>query len=498
MADISNVINATLLEEGAAVAPDNMNVVSVITGNQGVLSSAERYRTYKTSAAVAGDFGSSSAEAAFAETVLGTSPNPISAAGALVVGYWRSSDETVAATSATLVSEQKTAAALIPIMNGVIDGSFSYAIDGGSQVEVVNVNTSNVSTLDDIASILNPLISGGTVTQSNGYFTIKSATTGVTSELTYLSPASTGTDISAALGLSSESAAVLTQGADEVVLPAESKLDGITAIKAKVNIKGAMFIDNVLDADVLPLASWAKANSVILCDVFSGASYLEKTSSNPVWQVKLSGLSAYRCLLSAAGNRKMAASYMARNHVVNFAGQNTATTMNLKTLSVPAEFYEQTDIDKAMEVGLDVYTTIKDAPMLLTSGANDFVDNVYNLMAFIDTIQSNSLTFLKVTPTKIGQTQEGIDAIEDDAEKTCEGFVRANVFSPGEWTLPDFFGDREQFLTAIRTKGYYVLAGSLAEQSTADRQARKSPAIQVAVKNTGAVESEDIIITFNK
>lgn len=498
MVAISNVINVTLLEEGAAVAPDNVNVVSIITGNQGVLSTSERYRVYKTAAAVAADFGSSSAEASFANTVFDTSPNPTSASGTLVIGYWRASEEITAASSATLLSEQATEASLIPILNGVSDGSFTVTVDGGTEISATGLDFQAVSDFDDVLTVLNAAVTGATFTESNGYFTLTSDTTGASSELTYLGTAASGTDISTLLGMSSETGATLTQGADSATIAAETKLDGITAIKAAVNIKGAMFIDQILDADVSALASWAGANAVILYETFSGASYLEKTTTNPVWQVKLSSQSNFRCLYSKSGNRKFAASYMARNHVVNFAGENTAITMNLKTLSIASEEYTQTEFDKAKVVGLDLYSTIKDVPMVFTSGANDFVDNVYNLMAFVDTIQSNSLTYLKVTPTKIGQTDEGIAGIEDDAEKTCAQFVRANVFGPGTWTLPDYFGDYNQFIDAIAENGYYVLAGDLADQSTADRQARKSPVIQIAIKNVGAVHSEDLIISFNK
>jgi len=498
MASINNVINVTLLEEGQAVAADNMNVTSIITGNQGVLSTAERYRVYKTASAVSSDWGASSPEAAFANTFFDTSPNPVSASGALVMGYWRASDETVAASAASLVSEQLSEAALIPILNGITDGSFTVTVDGGVEQEITSLNFTTVSDFDGVIAILNPAITGATVTESNGYITVISDTTGASSELTYLGVAASGTDISTTLGLSAETGAVLTQGADSSVLTAETKLEGITAIKAAVNIKGAMFIDKILDAEVPGLATWAGANSVILYETFSGSTYLAKDVSNPVWAVKLAGQSNFRCLYSKAGNRKFAVSYMARTHTVNFAGQNTAITMNLKTLAVAAEDYTETELANAKTVGLDVYTAIKDVPTTLTSGANDFVDNVYNLMAFVDNVQTNSYNLLKVTPTKVPQTDAGVDLIEDDAEKTCDQFVRAGVFAPGTWTLADFFGDRTQFLDSIATRGYYVLAGDLADQSTADRQARKSPVIQIAVKNSGAVHSEDIIITFNK
>lgn len=498
MASITHVINVALLEEGLAAAADNMNVTAIVTGNQGVLSSAERYRLYKTAASVASDFGASSAESAFANSYFDTSPNPVSAGGVLVVGYWRASEETVAASAATLVSEQQTASALIPILNDITDGSFTVTVDGGVEQELTALDFSTVSDLSDVVTILDGAVTGASVTQANGYFTVTSATTGVTSLLTYFGTAASGTDISTVLGMSAETGAVLTQGLDSSVLTAESKLEGITAIKAVVNIKGAMFIDKILDADIPDLASWAGANSVILYETFSGSAYLTKSLSNPVWAVKLAGQSNFRCLYSKAGNRKFAVSYMARTHTVNFAGSNTAITLNLKSLSIAAEEYTETEITNAKIVGLDIYTTIKDVPITLTSGANDFVDNVYNLMAFIDNIQTNSFNLLNLTPTKVAQTDSDVDLIEDDAEKTCDQFVRAGVFAPGTWTLSDFFGDRTQFLDSIAAKGYYVLAGDLADQTTADRQARKSPVIQVAVKNAGAVHSEDIIITFNK
>lgn len=498
MADISNVIRVLLLEEGQAAQVDNINIVSIITGNQGVLSSDERFRSYRTSSAVEADFGAASQEAAFANSFFGTSPNSISAGGSLVMSYWRASDEVLPATAAYLLGEQKTEASLIPILNGITDGSFTVTVDGGAEQIVTGYNGTTDSTLDEVATKLNASITGATVTQVNGYFIATSDTTGVASLMTFFGTAATGTDISTLLGMSAETGATLDQGEDAVTLPAESKLEGLSAIKAVVNIKGAMFIDQILDADVSGIASWAMANEVLMYEPFGDPSYLVKSASNPAWQVKLASQKKFRCLYTKAGNRKYAATYMARMHTVIFTGQNTAITMNLKALSVPAEDYTQTEIDAAKLIGLDIFTTIKNTSVLLTSGANDFCDNVYNLMAFVDSVETGNFNYLKGTPTKIPQTDIGIDGIEDDTEKTCQQYVNAGVFAPGTWTLPDFFGDRQQFLDSIATKGFYVLAGDLADQTTANRQARIAPTIQIAVKNAGAVHEEDIIITFNK
>jgi len=211
----------------------------------------------------------------------------------------------------------------------------------------------------------------------------------------------------------------------------------------------------------------------------------------------LAGQDTFRSLYSKSGNRKLAATYMARTHTVNFNAENSAITMNLKELAVPAEAYTQTEIDAAKRVGLDLYTTIKDTAVVLTSPANDFVDNVYNLIAFIDAVQTDMFNLLKSTGTKIPQTTRGVAQLVAQGEKTTRGFVRAGVFAPGTWSSPDSFGLIDTFNRNISQFGFYWLAGLLADQPQADRQARKSPVLQAAVKNAGAIHSVDIIINFN-
>ena len=79
MASITNVINVSLVPESQAAAADNPNNIMVVTKSQEVLGSSERYRTYKTAADVATDFGAASEESAFANVVFGTRPNAIDA-----------------------------------------------------------------------------------------------------------------------------------------------------------------------------------------------------------------------------------------------------------------------------------------------------------------------------------------------------------------------------------------------------------------------------------
>jgi hypothetical protein len=496
-ASITNVINVALIPEGQLAGRDNMNLIAVLTSETGVITSAERYRMYQDAQSVELDWGTASVVTQYANTVFGTRPNAINFGGSLIVGLHRAAAETVPASAATLKSIQHVETTLISQLQTISDGSFSITVDG-SPVAASALDFSSAIDLDDVAAILDTAITGATVSVNNGYFTVTSSTTGATSLMAFMVPGASGTFVGGILGMSDGSGATLTQGAASTVLPIETKVESLSALKAKINFKGACFTDLMLDAEVPAVAAWAQANQTLVYNVFTGQTYLAVDPSNPVWQVKLSSQTSFRMLYSKTGNRLMAASYMARTHTVNFNAENSAITMNLKELNVPAESMDgQTEINAAKRVGLDIYVTIKDTPVVLTSGANDYVDNVYNIIAFIDAIQTDMFNLLKGTGTKIAQTTRGTNQITGQAEKTTRGFVRAGVFAPGTWSSPDSFGNFDTFNRNIEQFGFYWLIGLLKDQPQADRQARKSPVLQGAVKNAGAIHSVDIIINFN-
>lgn len=496
-ADISNVINVALLPEGELVARDNMNVCAVMTSQQdGPLSSANRFALYSNAADVAAAFGTASQIAAHANVFFSTTPNPSVAGGVFVAGYWRGASEDVAATAGILRGAALAPVTVIGTLQGISDASFVVSVDG-SPVSVTGLSFQSVTTLDEVAALLEAQITGTTVTATGDRITVTSDTTGALSEVGLITPEASGTFIGDVLKLSAGTGAVSTDGLAADTLTAETKVDAVTALKALVNFKGVAFIDSTTSERVA-LAAWSKANSVLMYDVFSDTSNLLITPANDVWTIKLAGHNTFRMLYSKAGNRQLATSYMARMHVVNFAAENSALTMQLKQLAVPAESYSQTEITAAKNVGLDLYVTVKDRPTLLTSGANDFTDNPYNLIAFIDAVQTDQFNHLAATSTKISQTTQGVQSMVAAAEKTTRGFVRSGVFAAGEWSSPDSFGDVDVFKRSIRTNGFYWLAGELADQAQVDRAARKSPVLQGAVKAAGAVHSADIIINFNR
>lgn len=495
-ASITNVINVALIPESQLAGRDNMNLIAVMTSEQGVITSSERFRTYRDAASVEADWGTASIVTQYANAVFGTTPNAINFGGSLIVGLHRATTETVPASAATLRSTQLVEATVIQQLQGITDGSFNISVDG-TPVVATALDFSTTTTLDEVATKLDTAIAGATVSHSNGYLTVTSSTTGATSLLTVMTAGATGTFIGDILTMSAGTGSTLKQGAASSVLPIETKVESLSALNALINFKGLCFTDLVTDGEVPTVAAWAKANQKLIYNVFSGSAYLAVSMSNPVWVVKTSGQTNFRMLYSKSGNRLMAASYMARTHTVNFNAENSAITMNLKELSVPTESYSQTEIDAAKRVGLDIYTTIKDTAVVLTSPANDFVDNVYNIIAFVDAVQTDMFNLLKATGTKIAQTTPGVNKLVAQGEKTTRGFVRAGVFAPGTWSSPDTFGNINTFNRNIEQFGFYWLAGLLKDQPQVDRQQRKSPVLQAAVKNAGAFHSVDIIINFN-
>lgn len=495
MANISNVINVALIPEGRLAARDNLNVTTIFTKDQAVLSTSERYRIYRDAASVSNDFGSASSVAQHANVYFGTTPNPSNSGGFLVVGYWRGDSETTADSAAVLSGAEIDQDALVSQLQLISDGEFDIDVDG-TTVNATALDFQSIATFSDAVAVLDAGVTGATVTSDDIGIVITSDTTGASSTLTFVTdPAGGGTYLGELLGLASGTGATLVQGAASSVLSAETQVEALTEVRNQIKFYGATFIDAI--ADVSAVAEWAQANSVLVYEVFSAAANLEIDPTNDVWAVKLASQTNFRCLYRADGNRKFATGYMARNHTVNFNAENSALTMHLKELPVPAEDLSETVIAKAKTVGLDVYTTIKLTPVVLTSGANDFVDNRYNLIGYVDALQTDLFNLLKATGTKIPQTTSGVQQLVDQCEKTTRGFARAAVFAPGTWSSPDRFGDVDTFNRSIEERGYYFLAGRLSDQPQSDRQARKSPVIQGAVKNAGAIHSADVIINFN-
>ena len=91
-----------------------------------------------------------------------------------------------------------------------------------------------------------------------------------------------------------------------------------------------------------------------------------------------------------------------------------------------------------------------------------------------------------------------MDVLKGAYREVCIASVTNGMAAPGSWTSPDTFGNPEDFRRNIAEQGYYIFSQPITQQSSVDREARKAPLVQIALKLAGAVHSSDVIININR
>lgn len=192
--------------------------------------------------------------------------------------------------------------------------------------------------------------------------------------------------------------------------------------------------------------------------------------------------------------------YAGRGMSTNFSAVNTAQTMNLKSLVGVSsdDAMTQTLLTAAKAVGADCYVNIAGQACVMSHGANEFFDDVYNLHWIIGALEVAGFNFLRTAGTKIPQTEQGMDGLKGAYRRVCSQAVSNGFIAPGEWTGADTFGSPEDFKRNITDFGFYIYSSPVATQSVADRAARIAPTVQIALKYSGAIHSTNVIVNINK
>lgn len=195
----------------------------------------------------------------------------------------------------------------------------------------------------------------------------------------------------------------------------------------------------------------------------------------------------------------MQASYAGRALSTIFAGSNTTQTMHLKDLAgvQPDPTMTQTILEKCKLAGADTYPSLQGVPKVFCVGANHFFDQVYNLCWFVGALQVAGFNFLAQTSTKVPQTEAGMDGLKGAYRSVCEQAVTNQYSAPGTWNSPTTFGVQADLYANISQRGYYIYSLPIAQQLQVDREARKAPLVQIALKEAGAIQSSTVIINVN-
>jgi hypothetical protein len=121
-------------------------------------------------------------------------------------------------------------------------------------------------------------------------------------------------------------------------------------------------------------------------------------------------------------------------------------------------------------------------------------DEVINLDMLSNNIQKSVVDTLVSLP-KVPQTDGGVSLLVTAVTKPCDDAKKIGFIAPGIWNGPQIMdlspGD-------ALSNGFMVISDSLANQSQADRDARKAPPIYVPIKLAGSVRSVIINVIVNR
>lgn len=487
---VSDVVDVQIVMAPKAAATRDFGSL-LILGSSNVIDTNERIRQYSTLDAVAADFGTTAPEYLAANLFFNQSPQP----AILYVGRWAKTASSAKLNGGALSVAQQA----MSNFTSITTGSMKITVDGTVKT-LSALNFSSAANLNAVASTITTALAGATCVWNANFsrFEITSPTTGVTSTLTYASSTGSGTDVSALLGLVSGVASAPANG-----IAAETLLACVAAIASQSGAWYGLQIADTspTDADLLGVAAFIEGASPsrILGITTQNALALDGTSTADLaYKLKAAN---YRRTFSqySSSSPYAAASIFGRAFTVNFQGNNTTITLKFKQEpGVTAESLNETQAGVLKSKNCNVFVNYSNDTAIIQEGVmanGDFFDERHGLDWLQNDLQTAVYNLLYTSTTKTPQTDQGINRIVTTLCQRLDQAVANGLVAPGQWNGPEFGALKTgQFLST----GYYVYAPPVATQSQADREARKAPVIQVAIKLAGAVHFVDVIVNVNR
>lgn len=279
----------------------------------------------------------------------------------------------------------------------------------------------------------------------------------------------------------------------------ETPVEALTSCRSKnENFYYVCFSDTLTDANIALIAAAVEAFNAPTIFVYqtSNSNCLTAGSTNVMKTLKDS--SYQRSLGFYSTQNYMCAAVMGVVCGLNSMDVNSAYTLAYKTVSG----YQPENISDIQLTNLESYNGNAYCnfgrrynfiyPGIMAGGYH--VDEQYLLDAVFFLIQQNAVAGL-ASRRVIPQTESGVTDIISFISNACITLNRMGVIATGTWTggvvLDLNPGDSVP-------NGYLIQSDSIADQSAADRAARKSPPIYVALKASGAIEHIVVRVFVNQ
>lgn len=479
---VSRVVSVSVQMAPLAAQLRNFGA-ALIVGASPVIDHVERIRTYSASEldAIASDFGSTAPEYLAAVAFFGQSPQP----SEVRIGRWVKEDAAGFLKGKILTQEQQDIGKFTPLT----EGTFDITIDG-SVVNVTGVNLASEVNLNGVAAkVTAALQSKGTCTWNGQQFIISSATTGESSSVT----APTSTTLSQALGI--DTVATGVAGAK-----AETLEEAFLALMDSPSWYSAILAADAEEDDILSVAALIEAAAPSRVLAITVQDTQELVSGADTLGFKLSERSLQHTLVVySTSSAYAAASVVGRMSTVDFQGSNTTITLKFKQLpGISPEYLTTSQANSLQEKHINVFAAYENDTSILQEGVMSggwYIDERQGLDWLQNQVETDLWNLLYTSTTKVSQDERGATTIISTINGSLDIGVRNGLIAPGVWN-GDSFGALARGDTL--STGYYVYMVPLDEQSQADREARKAPPVQIAVKLAGAIHSIDVAITVNR
>lgn len=477
---VSRVVNVAVEMSPTAAALRNFGSC-LILGDSDIIDTDERIRLYSSISDIATDFGISSREYLAAQAFFSQSPQPTQ----VYIGRWAKSATAGRLRGRTLSSAEQD----ISLFTAITTGTLSLTIDGASK-SMASIDLSAETNLNGVASQISSALGvSGSCAWTGERFVITSATTGTSSTV---ATTDTGT-LSSLMGFAGSATSVAGVAAESLAAAITALLDYNTWYMVCVAPDASD--DSIVEAAGLIEAA---SPSRMIGFTTQNSTEIDSTASSTLGS-RLKGLGYNRTILVYSSDSPVAAaSVFGRMATINFEGSNTTLTLKFKQLpGVTAENLRSSQAEALKSHNVNAFCAYQNDTSILQEGITSggwFIDETHGLDWLQNRVETD-LWNLLYTSKKVGQDESGATAIVSCVNKSLEQGVTNGLIAPGVWN-GDAFGALESGDTL--STGYYVYIQPFDEQSQSDREARKAPPIQIAVKLKGAVHFINVTITVNR
>ena len=289
---------------------------------------------------------------------------------------------------------------------------------------------------------------------------------------------------------------------DVAASPVESCLDAVIACRDANYEWYTVMVCGSVYADHLEIASFIESATPTSIYAFttSDSNVIEAAGASPtnIFEA-LKALSYSRTI----GQYSTSSAYAIAAIMGYAMGANNGLRDSAFTLKFKGEVGVETESLSLTQVGYieaqngNVYLSYGNYYNVFEQGVMSngyFFDEKINLDMLVNNLQLSVMDVLYQDP-KVPQTEAGVTRLIQACQSACQEAVSVGFLAPGTWTGRNILDLKVGDTLPL---GFAVMADSLANQSNADREARKAPPIYVCIKEAGAIHSVTIAVYVNR